>query len=285
MQQCEKIAAMKNQTAHESCHIIPLTAFRDNYIWLLRGDDRSGATVVDPGDAAPVLEYLKHERLTLSAILVTHHHNDHIGGIAALRARYPGVPVFGPRDEAMNVVSVGLGEGEWVDLSQTGSAELRLEVLAVPGHTRGHLAYYDRNHRGCGALFCGDTLFSAGCGRLFEGTSTQMQSSLARLRALPAETLVYCAHEYTEANLRFAMAVEPDNEELANYAVRVAQLRAAGQPTLPSTLALECAINPFLRWDAPAVQQAAARFRGRLPANPGNAVEVFAAIREWKDGF
>lgn len=278
---------MNNRTAtdHEPYRIVPVAAFRDNYIWLLRQGDRTDAIVVDPGDAAPVLDHLERERLTLSAILLTHHHNDHVGGVATLRARYPDTQVYGPRDEGIHGLSAGLGDGDRLELPPFDACFARFEILAVPGHTRGHLAYYDRNHLGCGALFCGDTLFSAGCGRLFEGTAQQMQHSLARLKALPPQTRIYCAHEYTEANLRFARAVEPDNTALAEYAARVARLRAAGQPSLPSTLAQELAINPFLRWDVPAVQEAASRFRGRPLHDLAEPVEVFAAIREWKDGF
>ncbi len=278
---------MNNQTAtdHEPYRIVPIAAFRDNYIWLLRQGDRTDAIVVDPGDAAPVLEYLAREGLRLSAILATHHHGDHVGGITALRARFPDIPVYGPADEAIDTLTVRLGDVDRLELPPFDACFARFEILAVPGHTRGHLAYYDRNHLGCGALFCGDTLFSAGCGRLFEGSARQMQHSLARLKALPPQTRIYCAHEYTEANLRFARAVEPDNAALAEYSAHVARLRAAGQPSLPSTLAQELAINPFLRWDAPAVQEAASRFRGRPLRDLAEPVEVFAAIREWKDGF
>lgn len=268
---------MKNQPAFEPYRIAPVAAFRDNYVWLLRRGDQ--AAVVDPGEAAPVLARLAEQGLTLCAVLVTHHHADHVGGIAELRARFPEVAVYGPADEAIATLTHRLRDGDRLELPGLGAC---FEVLAVPGHTRGHLAYYDRNHQGCGALFCGDTLFSAGCGRLFEGTPQDMQRSLARLMALPPETRIYCAHEYTEANLHFAAAVEPDNPDIAAYAHRVAELRAAGQPSLPTTLAQEARINPFVRWNAPAVQEAAARQRGHAVSGP---VEVFAAIREWKNGF
>ena len=268
---------MKNQTAHDPYRIVPLAAFRDNYIWLLHRGAR--AAVVDPGEAAPVLARLAADGLQLCAILATHHHADHVGGIAELRARFPEVPVYGPVAEAIDGVTVPLRDGDRLELPFLAAG---FDVLAVPGHTRGHLAYYDRNHLDCGALFCGDTLFSAGCGRLFEGTPRDMQGSLVRLRALPGVTKIYCAHEYTEANLRFALAVEPDNAELHAYVAQVAELRAAGRLSLPSTLAQERLINPFLRWDAPAVIAAAARFRGHPVSGP---IEVFAAIREWKNGF
>ena len=256
--------------------IVPLAAFSDNYIWLLRRGDQ--AAVVDPGDAAPVFEYLEHEQLSLCAILVTHHHGDHVGGVAALRARFK-VPVYGPAAENIDTLTDRLTDNAHLELPQLGAS---FDVLAVPGHTRGHLAYYDRNHQGCGSLFCGDTLFSCGCGRLFEGTPQQMQHSLARLAALPATTRIYCAHEYTEANIRFASAVEPENAALRAYATAVAQLRAAQRPSLPSTLAQELQVNPFLRWDAPAVRAAASRFSGKPLDQPE---EVFTAIRAWKNGY
>lgn len=269
-----------------SYRILPLAALRDNYIWLLRHDPSGTAMAVDPGEAQVLLDYLQRENLQLAGILVTHHHADHVGGIAALRRRFPAVRVHGPAAEAIDGLDERLTDGAVVEFPQAGA---QFQVLSVPGHTLGHLAYYDRNHPDGGVLLSGDTLFSAGCGRIFEGTAAQMQHSLARLRALPAETRVYCAHEYTAANLRFAQAVESDNAELAEHAASVEQLRAAGQPSLPSTLALERRINPFLRWDEPSVQQAAASFLGReaqdRPLEPMDAVAVFAAIRAWKDAF
>ena len=260
--------------------IVPLRAFNDNYIWLLRRNDT--AVVVDPGDEAPVLAYLEQHRLTLSAILVTHHHGDHIGGIEELLAHagHPGqVPVFGPASETIETVNRPLADGDRVELPQLG---VTFEVIAVPGHTRGHIAYYGRNIHSCGVLFCGDTLFACGCGRIFEGTPTQMWRSLSRLAALPGDTRAYCAHEYTQANIRFALAVEPDNAALQARAAEVAKLRAADQATVPSTLSLELATNPFLRWDAPAVINAACRFSGQTLTEPE---QVFTAIREWKNKF
>jgi hydroxyacylglutathione hydrolase len=249
--------------------IIPLPAFEDNYIWVLRNGDR--IAVVDPGDAQPVLDYIAATGAQLCAILVTHHHGDHVGGIDAIVARHP-VPVFGPAADGIAAVDHPLADGDRVALAELG---IELEVIAVPGHTHGHVAYYRR-----GALFCGDTLFGAGCGRLFEGTPVQMHASLARLAALPPETQVYCAHEYTQSNLRFAAAVEPGNAAVAARTAEAAQLRADGLPTVPSTLALELATNPFLRWDAPTVVAAATTQLGRAPAG---AAEVFAVIREWRN--
>ena len=256
--------------------IVPVCAFSDNYIWLLRRGDQ--AAVIDPGDAAPVLAYLEQQRLDLCAILVTHHHGDHTGGIEALLERYH-VPVIGPAGEPIDSLTSQLADGERFVLPQLATG---FEVIAVPGHTRAHIAYYDSNHSGCGALFCGDTLFACGCGRIFEGTPGQMRHSLARIKALPGSTRFYCAHEYTQANIRFALAVEPGNAALQARAEEVAQLRAANRPSIPSTIALELAVNPFLRWDAPAVIQAAQHYRG---APLTQADEVFAAIREWKNNF
>jgi len=256
--------------------IVPLNAFNDNYIWLLRRGDQ--AAVVDPGDAAPVLAYLDQQQLNLCAILATHHHGDHIGGIEELRARYE-VPVFGPAGEPIELLTHPLTDGALIELPQLGAV---FEVLAVPGHTRAHIAYYGRNRSPCDPLFCGDTLFACGCGRIFEGTPRQMHRSLARLAALPDATRIYCAHEYTQANIRFALAVEPENAELLARAEAVADLRAAHRPTLPTTVGMELAVNPFLRCAVPAVIEAARRHSGKALTQPE---EVFAAIREWKNHF
>ena len=256
--------------------IVPLPAFNDNYIWLMRRGDQ--AAVVDPGDAAPVLEFLAQNGLNLCAILATHHHGDHVGGIPDLLERYK-VPVFGPAGEPIDSLTHLLGDGDHVQLPQFG---VNFEVLAVPGHTRAHVAYYDRNHTSCGALFCGDTLFGCGCGRVFEGTPIQMRQSLARLAALPASTKIYCAHEYTQSNCRFALAVEPDNVALQKRSEEVSMLRKANQPTIPSSIGAERDVNPFLRWEAPAVIEAAQRVSGKPLTQPD---EVFTAIREWKNRF
>lgn len=260
----------------DDLEIVPLHAFNDNYIWLLRRND--AAVIVDPGDEAPVLDYLEEHRLTLSAILVTHHHGDHIGGIEGLLAHRK-VPVYGPAAEAIETVSNPLGDGDRVELPQIGAS---FDVIAVPGHTRGHIAYYGRNIHACGVLFCGDTLFACGCGRILEGTPQQMWRSLARLAALPGDTRAYCAHEYTQANIRFALAVEPGNAALRTRAAAVAKLRAADQATVPSILSEELATNPFLRWDSPEVTAAANRFSGQKLTGPE---AVFTAIREWKNKF
>ena len=249
----------------------PLPAFQDNYIWLLATG--SVAAVVDPGDAAPVRSALAERHLRLAAVLVTHHHADHMGGAAEL-AREHACPVYGPAREAIEAVDRPLTGGAEVDIP---ALQARFRVLDIPGHTAGHIAY-----GGHGIIFCGDTLFSAGCGRLFEGTAQQMCASLAKLAALPDDTRVCCGHEYTLANLKFAREVEPDNWDVREYERECAARRARGEPTLPSRLGRERRVNPFLRCAEPAVRDAARRRLGREPAD---AVEVFAAIRLWKDGF
>jgi hydroxyacylglutathione hydrolase len=254
--------------------LIALPAFTDNYIWMLH-DDRQ-AIVVDPGDAAPVAAALDAQGLALAAILVTHHHPDHVGGLAALRPRLQG-PVYGPAREAIPQPFTPVADGDRVDV-----LGLRFQVIDVPGHTDGHIAYFLPAGDGqAPVLFCGDTLFSGGCGRLFEGTPAEMHQSLGRLAALPGDTRVCCAHEYTESNLKFANAVEPANAALARYTVACRALRADGLPTLPSTIAQERAINPFMRCDAPDVVTAA-QSRG---AADGSGPAVLGALREWKNSF
>lgn len=245
-----------------------IPAFKDNYIWLLSRDRQ--AFVVDPGDAAPVLQRLAADGLELGGILITHHHADHQGGIAELLAHRP-CEVFAPAEESITGRTRPLRGGERLDV-----LGVPVEVLAVPGHTLGHLAYLAP-----GALFCGDTLFGAGCGRLFEGTPAQMSDSLARIAALPDEIRIYCAHEYTQMNLPFAAAVEPDNAEVQARGLRVAALRAAGQATVPLRLGEELLTNPFLRCQVPAVI-AAARAQGAADDTP---VSVFAALRAWRNVF
>jgi len=251
--------------------IVPLPAFQDNYIWTLRSGKL--AAVVDPGEARPVQNYLAKEGLSLTAILATHHHPDHVGGIAELVARNK-VPVFGPKGEPIPALTHPVGQGDRADIP---GLDASFSVLDIPGHTRAHVAYY-----GLGSLFCGDTLFACGCGRVFEGTAAQMLDSLSKLAALPDETKVYCGHEYTLANIRFARAVDPGNALLAAREERAQRLRDAGRPTLPSTLGEERATNPFLRCAEPAVVDSANKYMGGRLADP---VRVFAAIREWKNKF
>ncbi len=251
-----------------------LPAFSDNYIWLLQDLDNRRCAVVDPGDAAPVLAWLDaHPDWQLSDILVTHHHFDHVDGIAPLKAR-TGARVTGPAQERIPDRDLALVEGDEVEvLGHT------FKVFEVPGHTLGHIAYYQPEQHW---LFCGDTLFAAGCGRLFEGSPAQMHDSLERLAALPGQTLVYCTHEYTLSNLRFAQAVEPDNRQIAERIEQVSAWRATGRISLPSSLALERATNPFLRTEQATVKAGLDTHSGPAKRSPG---EVFAGLRAWKDSF
>jgi hydroxyacylglutathione hydrolase len=260
-------------------NVFPVPAFKDNYFWVI--DDGQHAVVVDPGDATPVISYLAEKSLTLAAILITHHHADHVGGIGGLLdwCVDRNIFVYGPASENIPHCTHKLDDGALVN---TLSHNLSLRVIDVPGHTTGHIAYYAEHE---GWLFCGDTLFAGGCGRLFEGTAAQMRSSLSKLAALPAETKVFCAHEYTLANLRFASAVEPNNAALKDRIRIDTATRERGEPTVPSTIALERATNPFLRWDEEEVKLAAARASSGTIGPNAPADLVFAAIREWKNNF
>jgi hydroxyacylglutathione hydrolase len=256
--------------------LVALPAFDDNYIWMLHDGQR--ALVVDPGDSEVVLAALKRLSLRLETILVTHHHVDHTGGVDVLR-NTTGAAVFGPLTETMPEPIRRLTGGDKVQ-----AMGLTFNVMDVPGHTSGHIAYYcdsASNLGGAPLLFCGDTLFSGGCGRLFEGTPAQMLTSLTALAALPSHTRVCCTHEYTLSNLKFARAVEPNNAELIQYQQQCMVLREANLPTLPSTIARELQINPFLRSDQAEVVHAAQQ----LDPTATDAVAVFAAIRQWKNNF
>ncbi|WP_133512962.1 hydroxyacylglutathione hydrolase [Candidatus Thiosymbion oneisti] len=253
--------------------ISPIPAFDDNYIWLLRDSGSTQATVVDPGDEGPVLAALEVQGLELSAIMVTHHHDDHIGGVEALRAAFPKVRVLGPEDRRIRGLTRVVREGDTIEIP--GLSE-RFQILEVPGHTSTHIAYL-----GAGALFCGDTLFAAGCGRVFDGTFDQLAASLERIADLPGATRCYCAHEYTLANLGFAGRVEPESTAIAQRKQAVSDLRALGRPTVPSRLREELATNPFLRTGIPTVRSAAEAASGKSLTT---GAEVFTALRRWKDG-
>ncbi|MFT4100002.1 MAG: hydroxyacylglutathione hydrolase [Burkholderiaceae bacterium] len=258
----------------------PIRAFSDNYIWLIRSPDGARAVVVDPGDAGPVIQRLEQQRLSLSAILLTHHHADHVGGVEALR-KWANPTVYGPAGEDIDGVDEPLLDADRIDVA---GLPMSLRVIEVPGHTRGHIAYAGDGYGGDARplLFCGDTLFAAGCGRLFEGTPAQMLDSLDRLAALPPDTLVYCAHEYTVSNLRFAAAADPESAEVGQRLAEALRLRDADHETVPSSIAIERGTNPFLRSREACV-------RRHLPAElaPADADDVafFAAVRRWKDNF
>jgi len=248
--------------------ILPIPAFKDNYIWLI--NDGRHAVVIDPGDAGPVIRQLNQAGLSLEAILITHHCHDHIDGVVELISKYP-APVYAPAREFYDFPHIRVTDGDLVTLSEP---DLKLNVMEVPGHTLGHVAYYSSP-----LLFCGDTLFSCGCGRLHEGTAEQMHRSLQRLAQLPADTLVYCAHEYTLNNLAFALELEPDNMALHKRQQEVIELRAADLPSLPTTMGLELATNPFLRCDNRTIRQSLKLEESTRPA------EVFRILREMKNNY
>ncbi len=256
----------------KSLHIDPIKAFTDNYIWAIVNETNKSLWVVDPGEAKPVIDYIAKHNLNLCGILITHHHYDHCGGVAELRQKY-NIPVYGPRHSDILATDV-VTDRQKIFLPE---CNLSFEVLAIPGHTLEHIAYYCAQEH---LLFCGDTLFSAGCGRVFEGTQQQMVDSLMTLASLPDDTLAYCAHEYTLKNLQFAKQVEPKNEDIVRHLAFVSSL--GHNPSVPTTLALEKKINPFLRTDVATVIAAAEAQIGRPLAT---AVNVFSAIREWKNNF
>ncbi len=255
-------------------NVLAVPAFQDNYLWLLHEDNGCECYAVDPGDAEVIEGALKTEGLELAGILLTHHHWDHTGGVEALTAGRS-IPIYGPNSDKIPQVTHPLQEGDQVHLS----GGLSLSILEVPGHTLDHIAYVDETSA---SLFCGDALFAGGCGRMFEGKAPQMQASLAKLAALPANTKVYCAHEYTQANLQFALAVEPGNQRLTERIKTVDTLRSEEKATVPSLLADELETNPFLRWGVKPVVDAASNRAQRSLSTPH---EVFAALRSWKDNF
>ena len=275
-----KMARHRQLSDRAMIQIDALPAFNDNYLWLLQDTATQRCAVVDPGDAAPVLAWLQaNPGWQLSEILVTHHHFDHVGGVEQLKTA-TGAKVYGPSQEKIPARDVALDDGDQIEV-----LGLTLRIFTVPGHTLGHIAYYAASaatEAGVPLLFCGDTLFAAGCGRLFEGTPAQMFSSLGRLAALPDDTAIYCTHEYTLSNLRFAQAVEPHNPEVNARLAQVTEWRERGQISLPSNLALERATNPFLRAE---VANVVAKIDERDGASQRTPDEVFARLRAWKDQF
>jgi hydroxyacylglutathione hydrolase len=262
-------------TKNSMPEIVPIPAFADNYIWALLRDEH--CVVVDPGDAAPVFAFLAGRNVTLDAILITHHHADHVGGVAALTTRWP-VPVYGPAAENIMGVTHALRENDHVALPNFVDEPFR--VMEVPGHTSGHIAYVSGD-----ILFCGDTLFAAGCGRLFEGTAQQLHTSLMRLAALPEATRVFCTHEYTLSNLRFALAVDGENNALVERSFFEQERRSRDLPTLPSSIGLERATNPFLRCAEPALVASARGHVHALVSDLSDATAVFSVLRQWKNDF
>ncbi len=251
--------------------LIPLPAFNDNYIWVLPDTAREQFYCVDPGDATPVLSYAKQNNLTLNAILLTHHHHDHIGGVHALLRQYPNVSIYGPDDNRIPFITKSLAENDTLSLGQ-----YRFQIMETPGHTASHISYFEPEEKW---LLCGDTLFSAGCGRVFDGTMEALYHSLQRYKNLPDDTLVFCAHEYTHKNLDFALTLEPENPAILDYKKKLPQKDRSC--TLPSTIADEKKINPFLRTDSEGIKNYAKRFQ----VSTDDALAVFTLIRQHKDNF
>jgi len=256
--------------------VIPIPAFTDNYFWLLTNEERKFAAIVDPGDAEPVIRELESRNMSPVALLITHHHSDHVGGIAKLVEKYPDLDVYGPANEFIPHITKALDETKTVELKEL---DLTFSVMDIPGHTAGHIAYYCDEEKEK-SLFCGDTIFANGCGRVFDGTMEDLYASLNKIAKLPAETLLYCAHEYTLDNIGFAKWVEPDNEDLIERQERSWELIDSSRPTVPSTLEMEFKTNPFLRTHIPEVIAKAEVIAGRETRTP---VDVFTVLRVWKD--
>ncbi len=254
--------------------IDPICAFKDNYIWIIH--NQNYAVVVDPGIAFPVIEYLQLKKLQLTTILVTHHHHDHTGGVANLLRSF-NVPVYGPYNEFIATITHPLREGDLINLQEM---PLNLTVIETPGHTQGHIAYYGSNP--ANMVFCGDTLFSCGCGRIFEGTSEQLYGSLQKLSQLPDDTLIYCTHEYTQNNIRFARVIDSKNSKLIELEIKAQELRNQNLPTIPTTLGLEKTVNPFLRCNQREIIHSAQKYSAKSLLDP---LSVFTVLRDWKNNF
>ncbi len=269
---------MQQTQSSTNMKVSMIKAFSDNYIWAISSNLGHNMALVDPGDANVCIEFIEQQKLQLSSILITHHHADHVGGIKKLvdycKSKQWPLPIYGPESENIPHCDVALSESAKVELTDLG---LEFDVIDLPGHTSGHIAYVSQD-----SLFCGDTLFSGGCGRLFEGTPSQMLCSLEKLSALPERTQVYCAHEYTQANLNFALSVEPDNTELVDYYNQVIQKREQDIATIPTSIMLEKKINPFLRCNEPSLMTSAAEFSGD---KVNDKLQTFTIIRAWKDNF
>ncbi|WP_259365700.1 hydroxyacylglutathione hydrolase [Colwellia sp. MB02u-6] len=269
---------MQQTQSSTNMKVSMIKAFSDNYIWAVSSNLGHNMALVDPGDANVCIEFIEQEKLQLSSILITHHHADHVGGIKKLvdycKSKQWPLTIYGPESENIPHCDVALSESSKVELTDLG---LEFDIIDLPGHTRGHIAYLSQDN-----LFCGDTLFSGGCGRLFEGTPSQMLCSLEKLSALPEHTQVYCAHEYTQANLNFALSVEPDNTELVDYYNQVLHKREQDIATIPTSIILEKKINPFLRCNQPSLMTSAAEFSGD---KVNDKLQTFTIIRAWKDNF
>ncbi|MFK5984779.1 MAG: hydroxyacylglutathione hydrolase [Pseudomonadota bacterium] len=260
----------------KALNVSRIPAFEDNYIWLIHSNNQANEKhiiIVDPGDETPVFEAIKEHHLIPQAIFITHHHADHCGGVKGLLEFYD-IPVYGPTNEEINLLSMHCKQGDIITFDEM---DLSFSVMDVPGHTKGHIAYFGQQ-----SLFIGDTLFAGGCGRVFEGTFKQMQQSLDSLLGLDDQILVYCAHEYTQDNLKFAVIAEPENQALLQRIKETDILRSKNQPTVPSLLKLEKETNPFLRFNQPSIISAAEKYCGHLLTNP---IDTFTIIRQWKDAL
>ena len=241
---------MTGYKENQLIHIDPIEAFQDNYIWLIHNDQNS--IIVDPGDAEPVINALERKNLNLVAILITHHHADHIGGVMALQEKYPHIKIFAPQKDKYEFVNISLKNGDEINIPEL---QINYKIIEIPGHTQGHIAYYDKKN-----LFCGDTLFACGCGKIFDGTHEQMYNSLKKISALPKDTKIYCAHEYTKKNIAFALSLDPDD---TNLKLRKESLSNVTN-TIPSSLEEELKTNPFLKC---------------------TSLEAFKSLRDLKDQY